>query len=356
MKQETVELLKRLTSVNGVPGFEDDVAEVIRKELPKTTISYDKLGSIICAKKGTSDRPRIMLPGHMDEVGFMVKSITEQGFIKFIPLGGWYIPQLPSQRVIVKTHKGNIPGIIGSKPPHLLSEEERKKLTDKKDLFIDIAAKDKKDAEKIGVRPGDPIIPEAPFMEMANPDCLMAKAWDDRVGCGMFISVIREIANKKHPNTVYGVGTVQEEVGIRGAQTAVDVVNPDVAIICEVGLAQDVPGSMETKEHGSLGKGPQINLYDRGMIPHLKLRDFVLDTAKKEKIPYQLEVLEGGATDGAAIHIHAEGVPTIYVGVPTRYIHSHTGIIHKSDYDNAVKLITALVMRLDEKAVKALTK
>ncbi|MBI4713003.1 MAG: M42 family metallopeptidase [Planctomycetes bacterium] len=356
MDKETLDLLKRLTSVNGVPGYEDEVSNLIRKELDGLTdISYDKLGSIICAKKGASERPRIMLPGHMDEVGFMVKTITEQGFIKFTMLGGWYHPQLLCQRVIIKTHKGEIPGIIGAKAPHQMSEEERNKLPDKKSLFIDVGAADKKAAEKLGVRPGDPIIPDSPFTVMANPDYLMAKAWDDRLGCALFISVINELKRKRHPNTVYGVGTVQEEVGIRGAQTAVDVVNPDIAIICEVGLAQDTPGT-EDKDLGTLSKGPQINIYDRGMIPHLKLRDFVIETARTKKIPYQLQVTEGGATDGAAIHIHAEGVPTIYIGVPTRYIHGHSGIIHRADYDNAVKLITEVVLKLDEKTVKRFTK
>ena len=355
MDKKRVELLRKLTTVNGVSGFESEVAKVIESEMKGfTKISYDKMGSIVCTKRGTSDSPKIMLPGHMDEVGFMTKLITPEGYLKFVSLGGWIHSQLPSQRVIVHTHKGDLIGVVGSKAPHLMSEEERKRPLDKKALFVDIGAKDKKDAEKLGVRPGDPIIPDSPFAVMANPDYILAKAWDDRIGCAIFIEVINALKNKKHPNTVYGVGTVQEEVGLRGARTSANKVNPDVALVCDVGLAQDYPGG--EKALGILGKGPQINLYDRGMIPNLRLRDFVIETAKKKKIPYQLEALEGGATDGAMIHIHAEGVPSIYIGVPTRYIHSHSGIIHRADYENTVKLITEVVLRMDAKTVKKFSK
>ncbi|MEW6025742.1 MAG: M42 family metallopeptidase [Planctomycetota bacterium] len=364
MNKETVEMLKRLTDANGVPGYESEVAEVIRRELTGlVSFSYDKLGSIVCEKKGSSPSPKIMLPGHMDEVGFMVTRITEDGFIKFTMLGGWLPQYMLAQRVVVKTSKGDIPGIIGAKPIHIMTEEERKKVPDKKDLFIDIGARDEKDAARIGVRPGDPIIPVAPFTQMANPDYLLAKAWDDRLGCALFIDVIKNLSAKggsasggkgrKHPNTVYGVGTVQEEVGTRGAHTSVRKINPDVALVCEVGIAQDVPGG--EKNAGVLGKGPQITIYDRGMIPNLALRDFIMDTAEKHKIPYQIQSMEGGMTDGGPIHLSAEGVPCIYLGVPTRYIHCHSGIIHKQDYDNTVRLITEVVLKLDAKTVNGFT-
>lgn len=351
MDNARLDLLKRLTDANGVPGYEGDVVDVIADEMKDlTSISYDKIGSIICEKKGTSDRPRIMLPGHMDEVGFMATLITEEGFIKFTMLGGWIPQYLVSQRVVIKTSKGYISGMIGSKPPHIMTEEERKKVLDKKDLYVDIGVKDKKDTIARGVKPGDPIIPVAPFTVLANPDYLLAKAWDDRIGCAMFIEVIKALKGKKHPNTVYGVGTVQEEVGCRGARTTAYNINPDVAIVCEVGISQDVPGG--DKNLGALGKGPQITIYDAGMIPNLGLRDFIISIAEKKKIPYQIQALGGGGTDGGPIHIHAGGVPAIYLGVPARYIHSHCGIIHRQDYENAVKLITEVVLQLDEKQVK----
>jgi endoglucanase len=291
----------------------------------------------------------------MDEIGFMVKQITEQGFVKFTMLGGWVHQNLPSQRVFIRTSKGDVPGVIGSKPVHLMSEEEKGKIPDKKTLYIDIGAKDKKAVEQLGVRPGDPIIPEAVFHPMKDPNYLMAKAWDDRAGCAVFISVLKALKKREHPNTVYGVGTVQEELGMRGARTAVNLVNPDIAFICETGPAQDTPGN-ETPPLVMLGKGPKINLYDRGMIPHLKLRDFVIEAAQRAKIPCQLDVSEQSINDGAYIHLHAAGVPTIYIGVPARYIHSTAGIIYKPDFDNTVRLLTEVTLRLDDKTVRAFSK
>lgn len=350
MEQKRLDLLKELTEASGIPGYEREIADIITRQLKGlTTISYDRLGGVVCTKKGTGDHPKIMLPGHMDEIGFMVTRITDEGFIKFTPLGGWLIQYLLAQRVIIKTSQGDIPGVIGAKPIHLMSEEERKKIPEKKDLYIDIGVSDNKQAIKSGVKPGDPIIPIGPFTRMAGSDYFLAKAWDDRIGCALFIEVIQALKNKQHPNTIFGVGTVQEEVGTRGAHTAVRKVNPDVALVCEVGIGQDMPGG--EKNVGVLGQGPMITIYDRGMIPNLGLRDFIIDTAEKNKIPYQIQALEGGATDGGPIHIHAEGVPCVYIGVPTRYIHSHSGIIHIQDYENTLKLLIEVVRKLDARQV-----
>jgi putative aminopeptidase FrvX len=358
MKQESVQLLKELTEVAGVPGYERDVSAVIASHLGHIcSITHDKLGSVICKKKGTADAPRIMLCGHMDEVGFMVKRVTDKGFIRFVPLGGWWDQVLLAQQVVIKTHKGDVPGIIGSKPPHALEPEERKKVVQQKDMFIDIGASSKNDAEKkLGVRPGDPIVPVCPFTPMNRDKLFMAKAWDDRLGCGMFVDVIKRLAKKKHPNTVYGVGSVQEEVGLRGARTSVTLVKPDAALIMEVGIATDTPDVKPDEVEGYLGKGPQIGILDSSMIPNLKLRDLAISTAETLKIPYQLQVMIRGAQDGGQIHLYAEGVPCVYIGVPTRYIHSHAGIIHGADYENAVKLVEAIVKKLDKKTVANLTK
>ncbi len=356
MSKTTIDLFKRLTQASGASGYEQEIADVIAQELKGIgPISYDKTGSLICAKKGTQSQPKIMVPGHMDEVSFMVKSITDKGFIKFTLLGGWMHQQLPSQLVDVHTNKGKITGVIGSRPPHHTTKEERSKTIDKDTLFIDVGAKDKKHAEKIGVRPGDPIIPKAPFIQMANPDYFLTKAWDDRAGCALFIEVLKSLRSKRHPNTVYGVGTTQEEIGVRGARTSTHKIDPDLAFVLDVSLAEDVPGG-EAKGQVALGKGPVINLYDAGMIPNLKLRDFVIDIAERKKIPYQFEIDEGAATDGMAIHVNAEGVPSIYIGVPARYIHSHAGIIDIKDFNHCVNLVTELIMRLDTKKVKSFSR
>ena len=259
------------------------------------------------------------------------------------------------QRVTVMSPKGDIPGVIGSKPPHVLSAEERKKIVAKKEMYIDIGAVDKKDAEeRMGVTPGVPVVPFTPFTPMSNPDFLMGKAWDDRVGCAVLTDVMQQLKNIDHPNTVFGVGTVQEEVGCRGAKTSADVIGPQVAIAVDTCIAGDTPGMSEDQASAKLGGGVAVCIYDASLIPHVKLRDFVLATAREAEIPFQLEFSEGGGTDGGRIHLHAQGVPSIVLSVPTRYIHSHNGIISRKDYESTVRLIVELVKRLDETKVQDL--
>ena len=203
MDKTTLAMLKELTEVHGVPGFEEEVQAVIRRHLPKgTAIEYDRLGSIVCRKDGTARAPRIMLPGHMDEIGFMVKLITAEGFIKFAPLGGWSDQVLLSQRLVIHGRKGKVTGLVGSKAPHLMEPEERNKVVKKDDMFIDVGAKNKKDVEKrLGIRVGDPICPDTAFGTLANPKYLVAKAWDDRVGCALFIAVLRALQADGRPST-----------------------------------------------------------------------------------------------------------------------------------------------------------
>ena len=355
-KDKTLQLLKDITDVSGVSGYEGNVKEFIREQLKDITeIEYDNLGSIICKKAGKSDSPKIMLAGHMDEIGFMVKLITVEGFIKFSPLGGWWNQVMLAQRVVIKTNKGDINGIIGSKPPHILSDDERSKVVDMKDMFIDVGAKNAKQVkEEFGVRLGDPIIPFSPFQVLNNGKTYLAKAWDDRAGCALFIEVIKNLVDDEHPNTVYGVGTVQEEVGLRGARTSAWAIEPDVGIALEVGIASDIPGGKKEESMEKLGEGPAILLRDASMIPNLKLRDLAIDAAEENKIPYQLDVMERGGTDAGAMHVNMRGSAGLVLGVPCRYIHSHAGIIHRDDYDNTVKLITAIVKKLDKETVSSL--
>ena len=353
---QTEALLKEITEAPGVPGFEGEVRAVLRCYLEGiTTIEQDKMGSIICKKVGLADSPKVMLAGHMDEVGFMVRLITKEGFVKFVPLGGWWDQVMLAQRVVIKTAQGDVFGVTGAKPPHLLPLAERKKMVPKKNMYIDIGATSQEEVKERGVRPGDPIIPVSDFAVLANPKTYMSKAWDDRVGCALFVQAIKRLAEERHPNTVYGVGTVQEEVGLRGAKTSVHVVSPDVAIILEVDIAGDVPGIEPEESSIKLGQGPTLLVYDRRMIPNLKLRDLVIETAEELEIPLQLSAVEGGATDGGIIHIHAGGVPTVVIGVPARHIHSHVGLLHRDDYDHALRLIVALIRKLDGATVQELT-
>jgi endoglucanase len=296
-----------------------------------------------------------MLAGHMDEIGFMVKLITDEGFVRFIPLGGWFDQVMLGQRVIIHTQQGDVVGVIGAKPPHLLPADERSKVVLKKDMYIDIGATSKAEVEAAGVRQGDPITPRADFQVMAGGKTFLSKAFDDRVGVALMISAMQALKGAAHPNTVYGAATVMEEVGLRGATTSVRLVDPDVAIVLESDIAGDVPGIKPEESAIKLGKGPTVLIYESRTIPNIKLRQLMLEIASELNIPVQVSYVEAGGTDAGAIHLHGIGVPAVVLGVAARHIHSHSSIIHREDYENAVKLLIALIQRLDAATVAGLT-
>jgi len=223
-------------------------------------------------------------------------------------------------------------------------------------MYIDIGATSAEEVKELGVRPGDPAVPVFPFTISGTGKTYIGKAFDDRVGCGILIDVIKNLARESHPNTVYGVGTVQEEVGLRGARTSSWVVEPDVGLTMEVGVAGDVPDVKKEDAQGKLGKGPAIVIRDGTMIPNLRLRDLFIETAEALRVPYQFDLLDRGGTDSGAIHLHRRGVPNLVIAVPTRHIHSHAGIIHRDDYDRTVELVTAVIKKLDVETVADLTK
>ncbi len=355
MEDKTLQMFKELTETPGAPGNEGPVREVMKKYIePHADEVYtDNLGSLI-ARQGDKG-PKILLAGHLDEVAFMVTRITENGFLKFQPLGGWWEQVMLAQRVTIHTKKGTITGIIGSKPPHIMSAEARKKPTQIKDMFIDIGASSKEEAEEFGVRPGDSVIPVSPFTVLKNPKLLMAKAWDNRIGCAITIDVLKRLKEeKKHNNTVFGVGTIQEEVGLRGAQTSVNSIKPDIAFAVDVGVAGDMPEVTEDEAQSKIGAGPQILLFDATMVPHTGLRDFVIEVAEEENIPFQYDTMAGGGTDAGRFHLNEKGVPSLVIGIATRYIHSHAAILHRDDYDRAVDLLVKVIQRLDENTIKAI--
>lgn len=354
---EVLTMLKDLTDANGIPGNEREAREVMHKYIAPFAdeVEQDGLGSLIAKKVGDANGPKIMVAGHLDEIGFMVTSIDEKGFVKFQPVGGWWEQVMLAQRVTIMTRNGDVPGVIGSKPPHILPPEARKKPVDKKDMFIDIGASSREEAEEFGVRPGDSIVPVCEFTVMKNEKMLMAKAWDNRIGCAIAIEVLRRLKGEQHPNVVYGVGTVQEEVGLRGAKTSAAHIQPDIGFGVDVGIAGDTPGVTEKDALAKMGKGPQILIYDASMIGHKGLRDFVTDTADANEIPYQFDLVAAGGTDSGAIHITANGVPSLSITIATRYIHTHAAILHRDDFENAVKLIVEVIKKLDRKTVNEIT-
>ncbi|MFM1652016.1 M42 family metallopeptidase [Brevibacillus sp. B_LB10_24] len=356
MGNETLEMFRELTEAPGAPGMESSVRDVMRKYIAPYAdeISYDGLGSLIAKKTGNFDGPRIVIAGHLDEVAFMVTQITDNGFIKFQTLGGWWGQVMLAQRVQVQTRNGMVDGVVGSVPPHLMTPEARKKVVEIKDMFIDIGASSKKEAEEFGVRPGDAIIPVCPFTVMKNPKLMMAKAWDNRLGCAVAIEVLKRLKGVEHPNTVYGVGTVMEEVGTRGAQTVGQTLQPDIAIAVDVGIAGDTPGISPNQSASKIGAGFELTLYDARTIGHPGLRDLIISTAEEEKIPYQFATVPGGGTDAGPMHLVGSGVPAVSLSVATRYIHSHASILHYDDFEYLVSILVALVKRLDAQQVKAL--
>lgn len=351
---DTLIMLKDLTDAKGIPGNEREPREVMKKYIEPFAdeIEYDGLGSLIAKKSGDANGPKVMVAGHLDEVGFMVTKIDDKGFISFQPVGGWWSQVMLAQRVTIVTRKGDtVTGIIGSKPPHILSAEARKKPVDIKDMFIDIGATSKEEAMEWGVLPGDMIVPYFEFTVMNNDKYLLAKAWDNRIGCAIAIDVMKALKDEKHPNIVFGVGAVQEEIGLRGAKTAASKVKPDIGFAVDVGVAGDTPGVTSKESTSKMGDGPQILLYDASMVSHKGLRDLVVDTAEEHGIPYQFEAIPGGGTDAGSIHVSGNGVPSLAICIATRYIHSHAAMLHRDDYENAVKLIVEVIKKLDRETV-----
>ncbi|MEI5908824.1 M42 family metallopeptidase [Bacillus spongiae] len=353
MNNETRQLFQTLTELPGAPGNEHLVRKFMKEQLSQYSdeIIQDGLGSIFGIKRGETDGPSVMVAGHMDEVGFMVTSITENGMLRFQTLGGWWSQVLLAQRVQILTDKGPIIGVIGSIPPHLLSEEKRRKPMEIKNMLIDIGADNKENAVEIGIKPGQQIVPICPFTPMANDKKILAKAWDNRYGCGLAIELLKELEGEKLPNTLYSGATVQEEVGLRGAQTAASMINPDIFFALDASPANDMSG--DKNEFGQLGQGALLRILDRSMVTHKGMREFVLDTAETHDIPYQYFVSQGG-TDAGRVHMSNEGVPSAVIGICSRYIHTHASMIHVDDYAAAKELIVKLVKSCDHATIKSI--
>ncbi len=356
---KSIKFMKELMEAFGPSGFEREVNRLYKKHMTPYAdeVIMDKLGSVGFVVKGSDDRPRVLITGHTDEVGFIISSLTEEGYLTFNQLGGWFDQVLLGQRVVIRGNKGDVHGIIASKPPHVLTEEERKKVVEKKDMFIDIGATSRQEVEECGLKVGDSVVPYSTFQLLQNGKVAMGKAFDDRIGAFIIAEAIKRMKEQKitHPNTVYGVATVQEEVGLRGATTIAHVVDPDIAIILEVDIAGDVPGIKPQDAQSKMGKGPSLLTYDAGMIPNQPFKEWVIDVAKQCQIPLQLSQMKGGRTDGAPIHMSRAGCPTVVISVPTRHIHSHSGLLSLKDTENTVRLVVELIKRLDAKTVEDFT-
>ena len=356
-KDRVANLMEELTNAHGPSGFEGPVREIFVREMRAAgaEISIDGLGSVIAKVKGTADQPRIMVDAHLDEVGMMVRYITPDGYIKFQTLGGWADQTLIDQRWVIMTRKGPIHAVSGMLDGHLA--DPGKEAFESTKVFMDVGARSKADAEALGIRTGDPIAPWSPFTILAN-NRYAAKAWDDRVGLVIQVEVLRRMKERgiRPPNTLYLTGTVQEELGLRGAYTTSYIVKPHLGIALEVGIAIDYPGPTLEQAQQRLGGGPGIHLFDSSMLPNLKLRDFFFQVAADKRIPLQTDLVARYGQDAAAMQMHAGGTPSINYVLPTRYTHAHTGIIDRADFDQAVDLLVEILTRLDAKTVNEISR
>ncbi len=356
MRQTAISLLQELTEAHAVSGHEDEVRAIFVDELENCgELSADRNGSVFC--ETGSGGPRVMVTGHMDEVGFMVQHITPDGFIQFVAIGGWWEHSLLSQRVEILTRGGDkILGVVASRPPHFLPEAQRRQVMSIEQLFIDIGAESGAEVrERFGVALGDPIAPVSAFTAMAGDDWFMAKAFDNRLGMAGTIQVGQILSQSAHPNRLILCGTVQEEVGLRGARTAAYHAKPDVVIVLEGPPADDTPGFSRAECQGRLGGGVQIRMFDPTAIANPRLARLAIETARAEGIPHQVTVRRSGGTDAGSFHLANDGIPCIVLGVPARYIHSHNAIIDLNDYLHLLSLTIALVRRLDQETVTELT-
>jgi endoglucanase len=356
MRTKAVSLLQELTDAHAVPGHEDEVRAIFVDELAECgELATDRSGSVFCETAG--EGPRVLLAGHMDEVGFLVQNITPDGFLQFVPVGGWWEHNLLSQRVEILTRDGEkILGVVSSCPPHFLPEAQRRQVLSIEQMFIDVGAESRRQAsEEFGISLGDPIAPCAAFTALAREDYFMAKAFDNRVGMAGVIQAGQILARTPHPKRLILCGTVQEEVGLRGAKTAAALANPDVAIILEGPPADDTPGFARAECQGRLGGGVQIRMFDPTAIANPRLARLAIDVACAEGIPHQVTVRRSGGTDAGSFHLANQGVPSIVLGVPARYIHSHNAIIDLNDHLHMLALVIALVRRLDHETVAGLS-
>lgn len=338
-------LLEKLSNAHGISGHEGSVREIIKKEVESCVdeVKVDTFGNLIATKKGKS--PSVMIAAHMDEIGLMAKYIDDEGFVRFAKVGGWFDQTLVNQRVLLHTKKGMVTGVIGSKPVHVMQNEEKKKAIEAKDMFIDVGASSRDEAIAMGVEPGVTASLDQKMVTLAN-DRVTGKAFDDRAGGAVLITVLQRIAGMKLAPSVMGVFTVQEEVGLKGARTSAFGLNPDVALAVDTCIPGDHPGIKKTDSAIQVGQGPAITVMDaggRGVITHPRVLEWLRETAKARGIPYQMDVTESGTTDASAISLTREGIPSGVISVATRYIHTPVELLSLKDLAQAAELVVEAI-------------
>jgi putative aminopeptidase FrvX len=353
-QDRVVQLLQTLTDAPGPSGFEEAVRKIMVEQMKPYSeeLRFDGMGSVI-ARQGKSG-PRIMIDAHMDELGGVVRRSTADGYLTMQMLGGWLDQALVDQRWIIIGSKGPVHAVTGIRDIHVVPQDERTKVYPRESVFLDVGAKSAAEVAALGIGPGDPVVPDSPFTVLNGTNNYLAKAWDDRVGCAVLIEAMRRTAASSHPNQLFYAATTQEEIGLRGAHTAADIIKPDIGIAIEGGVTKDTPGTHPEESQEVLGGGPGIFLYDGSALPNRRFVALVRSTAAELKIPLQLDLVQGYGDDSAEIQKSNGGVPTVNLVVPARYMHAHNGIINRGDFDQMVDLVVALIQHLDVSTVARL--
>ncbi|MFD2671103.1 M42 family metallopeptidase [Marinicrinis sediminis] len=346
MDDALLELYRTLIEMPAASGFERELRMFVKKQIEPYTseIVQDRLGGIFGVLRGQEEGPRIMVAGHLDEVGFMVSQITDNGMLRFQTIGGWWSQVLLAQRVHVITKQGPVEGVIASIPPHLLSEAQRKAPMELDKMLIDIGADSREQVMEWGITPGQQIVPVCPFTPLKDSRKIMAKAWDNRYGVGLALDLLKTLHQENLPNVLYSGATVQEEVGLRGAETAARMIEPDLFFALDASPANDTSG--DRNAFGQLGKGTLLRIYDRTMVTHRGLIEYIQDMASTHRIPYQYYISPGG-TDAGKVHLQGKGIPSAVIGVCSRYIHTSSSIVHTEDIAAARELLVRLVQSCD---------
>ncbi|MGX7162980.1 M42 family metallopeptidase [Enterococcus massiliensis] len=344
IKDIDIELLKNLSEADGIGGCEKEVSRIVSSygKPFSDTIMYDNLGSVILNRKGNG--PKVMLSSHMDEVGFMVKNITSEGFVELLPIGGWWGHVMPAQEMRVTTITGEkFVGVVGSRAPHGMSTEEKDRVISAKNFYLDLGVENSEAVKKLGIDIGDMVTPHTQFRQMNNPDYIMGKAWDDRVCVGVGLEVLKNLAFLSSEANVFFAASVQEEVGIRGARTATHVIKPDVAIALDVTTAEDTPFDQGGL---TLGGGCVLSFLDSLTIANRGLFEKMEKIAKQEQLNIRFDFMTVGGTDACNIHKAMDGVVTMTLSIPTRYMHSSRLIVHLEDYRQTIRLLTNFICSL----------
>lgn len=351
MEEKTFQRIKELTELQGTSGFEDDIRQYMKRQLTPLVddIQYDGLGGIFGIKQSKEkDAPRVMIAAHMDEVGFMLTEIKENGLFRVVPLGGWNPYVVSAQRFSLKTKQGVYPCISSSVPPHLLRGTNGQRNLEVSDILFDAGFESKEEAEQYGVRPGDTLVPLVETIKTANDKNIISKAWDNRYGCTIVLEALEALQNESLAHTLIAGANVQEEVGLRGSKPSVHKFKPDLFFAVDCSAADDSQTKEGTFVH--LGEGTLLRIYDPGLILLPRLREYLLDIAETNKIPYQYFVSKGG-TDASAAHITNNGIPSTVIGVCGRYIHTHQTMFSIKDFEAAKEMLIQVLKGLDRSTV-----